>query len=128
MIIVDSALEEREASGNPIRVGMMGAGFMGRGIALQIVQVTKGMELVAIASRTPDNASRAYREAGLEAVPVGNPAALEEAIRRGRPAVTDDPSLLCGARASTRSSRSQAQWSSGPESCSTRSSTASTSS
>ena len=95
MIIVDSALEEREASGNPIRVGMVGAGFMGRGIALQIVQVTKGMELVAIANRTPDNARGAYHEAGLEAGLIGDLAALEEAIRRGRPAVTEDPSLLC---------------------------------
>jgi predicted homoserine dehydrogenase-like protein len=29
MIIVDNALKAREAAGNPIRVGMIGAGFMG---------------------------------------------------------------------------------------------------
>ena len=36
MIIVDRALEQRERDGNPIRVGMIGAGFMGRAMARQI--------------------------------------------------------------------------------------------
>ena len=35
MMIVDKALEKREREGRPIRVGMIGAGFMARGIALQ---------------------------------------------------------------------------------------------
>jgi predicted homoserine dehydrogenase-like protein len=42
VIVVDSALKDREASGNPLRVGMIETGFMGRGIALQIAQVTTG--------------------------------------------------------------------------------------
>jgi hypothetical protein len=37
MILVDTALQKREDAGQPIRVGMVGAGFMGRGIALQIL-------------------------------------------------------------------------------------------
>ena len=37
MIIVDRALQARAAAGNPIKVGMIGAGFMGRGIANQII-------------------------------------------------------------------------------------------
>ena len=32
MIIVDNALKAREAEGKPIRVGMIGAGFMGAGL------------------------------------------------------------------------------------------------
>jgi predicted homoserine dehydrogenase-like protein len=52
MILVDAALKQRERDGNPIRVGLVGAGFMGRGIALQIVSATRGMRLVAIANRT----------------------------------------------------------------------------
>ena len=51
MIIVDTALEKREQAGNPIRVGMIGAGFMARGITIQILQSLKGMRLVAIANR-----------------------------------------------------------------------------
>ena len=68
MLIVDKALERRQQEGRPIRVGMIGAGFMGRGIALQISRYTKGMELVAIFNRSLDGARRAYREAGIEDV------------------------------------------------------------
>ena len=51
MIIVDRALEKCEREGKPIKVAMVGAGFMGRGIALQIIKYTKGMRLVAISNR-----------------------------------------------------------------------------
>jgi len=98
MIIVDRALEERHLESRPIRVAMVGAGFMGRGIALQITQATKGMELVAIANRHPDRAIRAYAEAGVDEIQmVGSASALEKAIARGQPAVTDDPVTLCEA-------------------------------
>jgi predicted homoserine dehydrogenase-like protein len=52
MIIVDNALNERQKAGNPIKVGMVGAGFMAQGIAVQIELYTPGMELVAISNRT----------------------------------------------------------------------------
>jgi predicted homoserine dehydrogenase-like protein len=52
MIILDKALEKRAAEGRPIRVGMIGAGAMGRGCANQIVNAVPGMDLVAIANRT----------------------------------------------------------------------------
>lgn len=98
MILVDTALAQREAEGRPIRVGMIGAGFMARGTALQICQYTKGMRLVAIANRTLENASRAYREAGVEDVrTVATVAELEDAIASGQPAITDDALLICEA-------------------------------
>jgi len=34
MIIVDAALKAREAAGNPVRVAMIGAGFMARDVAI----------------------------------------------------------------------------------------------
>jgi len=96
MIIVDRALEKREREGKPIRVAMVGAGFMGRGIALQIVQYTKGMRLVAIANRHIEGARRAYAEAGIQdVVPVDTVLQLEEAVSRGRHAITEDAMLLC---------------------------------
>ena len=67
MIIVDRALEKRQVEGRPIRVAMVGAGFMGRGIALQIVNWVPGMRLVAIANRHIDGARQAYQEAGVPA-------------------------------------------------------------
>lgn len=98
MIIVDKALEKRHREGNPVRVGMVGAGFMGRGIALQMATVVPGMKLVAISNRHVDGAKRAYAEAGIEDVrPVETCAQLEDAIARGQPAVTDDAMLLCQA-------------------------------
>ncbi len=98
MIILDKALEERESQNRPIRVAMIGAGFMGRGIALQIVTFVKGMQLVAISNRTLAAAERAYREAGAEEVnPVTSKSQLEESIRNGKFAITDDPYLVCEA-------------------------------
>jgi predicted homoserine dehydrogenase-like protein len=98
MIIVDTALAQRAAENRPIRVGMVGAGFMARGTALQIIRYTPGMELVAVANRTIANAERAYREAGVEEIrTVETVAQLEEAIRSGQPAITDNALLLCEA-------------------------------
>ncbi len=98
MIVVDRALQARAEAGNPVRVGMIGAGFMGRGIANQIVNSVPGMELVAIANRTLEKAEQAYREAGVEALErVSSVAALEAAIARGKPAVSEDALLLCQA-------------------------------
>jgi predicted homoserine dehydrogenase-like protein len=98
MIIVDRALAERERTGDPIRVAMVGAGFMGKGIALQIETATPGMRLVAIANRTVPKARDAYVEAGAdEPEEVESAAALARAIEAGRPAVTADASLVASA-------------------------------
>jgi predicted homoserine dehydrogenase-like protein len=95
MIIVDKALEERRREGNPVRVAMVGAGFMGRGIALQILSAVPGMRLVAIANRHVGKAHEAYALAGAEDVAeVQSEADLDEAIGAGRYAVTQDPMLL----------------------------------
>ena len=51
MILVDTALEKLAKENRPIRVAMIGAGFMGSGIARQIVKFTKGIELAAILCR-----------------------------------------------------------------------------
>jgi predicted homoserine dehydrogenase-like protein len=98
VILVDRALAQRERDGDPVRVAMVGAGFMGRGIALQIARSTPGMELVAIANRHGQRAREAYRFAGVEeTVAAESPSELEDAISSGRPAVTEDPSVVCGA-------------------------------
>lgn len=98
MIIIDRALEARAAAGNPVKVGMIGAGFMGRGIANQIINSVPGMELVAIFSRQVDAAKRAYTEAGLENIQVVTSVTeLEEAIAQDKYAVTEDAALLCQA-------------------------------
>jgi len=99
MIIVDRALAEREREGRPIRVAMIGAGFMGRGIALQISESTPGMELVAIGNRHLDGAKRAFAAScASDASVVENVGELDEAVERGMPAITEDCSLLTRAQ------------------------------
>ncbi len=98
MIIVDKALEQRRREGNPVRVAMVGAGAMGRGIALQILTAVPGMRLVAISNRHVDAARRVYEEAGADEITtVQTVAQLEDAVARDRYAVTDDALLLCQA-------------------------------
>jgi predicted homoserine dehydrogenase-like protein len=92
---VDTALREREAAGNPIRVGMVGAGATGRAIALQLGTPVPGIRLAAIANRTPEHAERAFREAGISSWSrVSSARETESAIARGVPVLTDDPSVL----------------------------------
>jgi predicted homoserine dehydrogenase-like protein len=98
VIIVDRALLEREAAGKTIKVGIAGAGFMGHAVARQIANWVPGMDVVAVASRNLEGAARALREAGIdEADTVGSADELEDAVRRGRPAVTDDLLAMCRA-------------------------------
>ncbi|BDA75328.1 probable NAD(P)-dependent oxidoreductase [Rivularia sp. IAM M-261] len=98
MIIIDTALKARQESGNPVKVAMIGAGFMGRGIANQIANSVPGMELVAISNRNIDAAKRAYSEAGIENFQtVTTVTELEDTIARGGYAVTEDAMLLCRA-------------------------------
>lgn len=98
MIIVDRALQERSAAGNPIRVGMIGAGFMGRGITNQIRNSVPGMELVAIANRHLEGARRCYQEAGVsEIAQADDIRTIEDKIRAGQPVVTENAEALAAA-------------------------------
>jgi predicted homoserine dehydrogenase-like protein len=98
LIVVDTAFEKRHREGNPVRVGLVGAGYIGRGITYQILKNVPGMRLVAISNRTVAKAERAYREAGVdEMTAVASAAELERAMDRREYAITDDPSVLCEA-------------------------------
>jgi predicted homoserine dehydrogenase-like protein len=97
VIVVDAALRARETSGRPIRLGMIGAGFMGRGVANQVVNHVTGMRLSAVYARRVEQAVEAYAYATPECRPVvvHTQQALDREIEAGRPVVTDDPFLLC---------------------------------
>ncbi len=98
MIIVDTALRKLQEEGKPIRVGMIGAGFMGRGIAVQICKSVPGMQLVAISNRTLSKAAQIYRDAGVtEVYPVETTAELEDNIRKGRFSIMETPDAICEA-------------------------------
>lgn len=94
---VDTALRERESTGKPIRVGMVGAGATGRAIALQLGTPVPGIRLVAIANRTVEHGERAYREAGIASWRrVSSAREAEASIVKGVPVLTNDASVLTG--------------------------------
>jgi len=95
VIIVDNALKAREAQGKPIRVGMIGAGFMGQGLVNQIVHSVPGERMAAIFNRRADKAINCYKYAGLDAAVATTQGQLDDAIHSGKPVVTEDPFLLC---------------------------------
>src|SRR5262249_56475471 len=96
MVIVDSALESRERQGKPIRVGIVGAGYMGRGIASQLLKPALGMRLAALSNRTLSKAEQSLHESGVrEYQKPTSVAQLDTAIARGEVSITSNPNLLC---------------------------------
>ena len=90
-------LRQREADGRPIRVGLVGAGAMGVGIAWQVSR-TPGMELVFIGDIDLNAACDAAQLSGHEARLVEDPTATPEPREPREIFVTGDPlSLLEGA-------------------------------
>jgi predicted homoserine dehydrogenase-like protein len=98
MIIVDTALRKREAENRPIQVGIVGAGYMGRGMALTIEKSIPGMRVAAIFNRTLEKAEMALRQCGIEDYNQAQTAAdIESAVEKGKYVVCDDADLLCKA-------------------------------
>lgn len=96
MIIVDNALKARASENNPVKVAMIGAGFMAQGIANQIINSVPGMRLVAISNRRIERARQAYAYAGVHNVTeVDTVSKLERTLGSGTPAITADAELLC---------------------------------
>ena len=61
MILVDTALQERQAQGKPIRVGIVGAGFMCQGLTNQIENSIPGMRVATISNRKVQRAVDVYK-------------------------------------------------------------------
>jgi predicted homoserine dehydrogenase-like protein len=95
MLIVDTALKRRAAENNPIRVGIVGAGFMSQGLTNQIAHSVPGMRVAAVSNRKPERALGVLAYAGFEGVKISStPADLDEVIRSGKPAAAEDGMLL----------------------------------
>jgi predicted homoserine dehydrogenase-like protein len=98
VILVDTALKQREAEGRPIQVALIGAGFMAQGLANQIANSVPGMRVAAIYARRLEQALGIcdYAELG-EPMVTTESGEAEDAIRAGRVVVTDDAFMLCRA-------------------------------
>jgi predicted homoserine dehydrogenase-like protein len=98
VIILDLALAERAEAGEPVRVAVVGAGFMGRGVAARAMSVP-GVELVAVSNRTIAKAVELFEESGREQTRrIETAGELDEAIASRVPAVSETPEPLCRAK------------------------------
>ena len=95
MIVVDKALQARAEQGNPIKVAILGGGFMAQGLTNQIVNSVPGMSMVAIYSRKPQKAIHLLNYSGLEnPIEAITQTQLDDAIGDGKPVFTQDVMLL----------------------------------
>ncbi len=95
MVIVDKTLEKLEIENKPIRVGLVGAGFAGRGFMLQMLTFIKGMRLVAVSNRTHLNAVLGFKQAEYSNYKsVSSLNELEKVISQNKCALSDNPFLL----------------------------------
>jgi predicted homoserine dehydrogenase-like protein len=88
-------LIKREKEGNPLRIGMCGAGWMGSGFVTQVTHVP-GMQVVALADPDPHKARGLFIDAGFSGeliVVTDNQGEAEDAVRAGRLVVTTDYTL-----------------------------------
>ena len=86
-------VRRRAAAGEELRVGVIGAGYVGRGLA-HLLHRLDGFRCALVVNRTPERAVEALRFAGARDVAVvDTPDAAREAIGRGVPAVTADPAV-----------------------------------
>ncbi|MCK5735392.1 MAG: hypothetical protein KAH21_02895, partial [Spirochaetaceae bacterium] len=89
-------LDERVAAGNPIKVGIVGCGQMGSGLAHTIGNVT-GMQVAAIADIDPERGIKTLTEMGYaknDIVVTDSLPKAEEAIGKNRPVVSSDAFLM----------------------------------
>ncbi|TYP56784.1 NAD(P)H-dependent oxidoreductase [Thermosediminibacter litoriperuensis] len=96
MLNLNSKLRELEASGKKINVGLIGAGQMGRGMVSQIFCM-KGIRVAAICDTKLKEAKRAYTMAGVapdDVLTAKTPSEVEEALGRGKYAITEDLSAI----------------------------------
>jgi predicted homoserine dehydrogenase-like protein len=95
MIIVDTALQARQKEGRPIRVALIGAGFISQGLANHITNTVTGMRVVGVFNRKVQRAFDLCAYAGLnDAVSPLSQAEADLAIREGKVVATDDAFLL----------------------------------
>src|SRR5947208_6869146 len=79
----------------PIRVGIVGAGFMCQGLTNQINHGSPGMRVVAISNRKLKRALDVFHYAGHYEVAVAETQGqLDDAIRANRPVATEDALLI----------------------------------
>ena len=89
-------LQQLEAEGEPIRVGLVGCGQMGSGL-VHLVHRMAGMHIAAIADVDISRPVATFKEIGVPAADIcvtNKPNQAEDALRAGKRVVTEDAVLL----------------------------------
>ena len=95
MIIVDKALKARAEQGNPVKIAVLGSGFMAQGLTNQIANSVPAMSVVAIYSRKPQKAIHVLNYSGLiNPIEATTQNQLDDAIRDRQPVFTQDVMLV----------------------------------
>ena len=88
-------LQRREARKEPVRTGVIGAGFMGKGLVYQLSKMP-GMHPALVCNRTVDKAVAAYVESGYRRQDIltsDDPSKLAAAVAEKRPCVSCVPEI-----------------------------------
>lgn len=102
MIVTDRLLAQRATEGQPLRVGVAGAGFMARGLLNHIINTVPGMDIAAVYARDPQKGLAALAYAGRDgdAVTQATSASdIDRSASSGTIAVTDEMTALTAADA-----------------------------
>lgn len=89
-------LQQREASGNPVKVGLVGCGQEGSGM-VHVTHRMAGLETRAIADIIVDRPRRTLKHIGIPEADIcvtNNPGIAEDALRRGKYVITEDALML----------------------------------
>lgn len=99
MILIDIALRKREEENNPIKVAVVGAGVMGKGIINQLFRYTPGIDVAIVFNRTLSKAIDAYELVGVKNYIIAKSLqGSNNAIEKNIPVITQDTDILCKSR------------------------------
>jgi predicted homoserine dehydrogenase-like protein len=98
MNAIDQKLEERELSGRPVKVALVGAGQMGQEIIAQVGHMV-GMEISVVVDLTADRASKgySYSRKKQDIVEARTAAEADKAVRDGKAVVSTDAGIATSA-------------------------------
>lgn len=85
---LNTKLQQREAQGKPVRVGLIGAGKFGSMYLAQVPK-TPGLHLVAIADLSPDNAKQNLNRVGWQSTQY-DAASIDQAVAQRKTYIGDD--------------------------------------
>lgn len=95
---VDTELERRQAAGQPVQIGIVGAGRTAKMMLVHLLGPVPGLRVAAIANRTPQRAVAALEAVGCTNFVLGRVTDVDRHAPTGPVVVVDDPLALCEAR------------------------------